>query len=346
MIGPFNLDQVHQGDCLELMKKLPSESIQTCVTSPPYWALRDYKVDGQVGVEGSPELYIEKITEIFNEVKRVLRDDGTLWINIGDVYANFNPGARDSQRWPKQSRNDHMPKMKRKSGLPHKNLLLLPARVAISLQAQGWIVRSDIIWNKPNAMPESVIGRPSKSHEYIYLMSKSQKYYYDKDSIAVPYKKSTIKRQDDSCVTTSNPDRPVKFKRTLSKTGKRNKRSVWTDSFRPFKGAHFATYPPELIEPCILAGCPEGGIVLDPFSGSGTTGIVALKHNRRFIGYELNPDYFQLSNERIEATRKGLTLKELRAGQESLLHENKAGRMLDGETWDQVPGGLRIKDKG
>lgn len=269
------------GDALEWLRQLPDNSVNTCVTSPPYWGLRDYGIDGQIGLEETPEAYVERMIAVFREVRRVLRDDGTLWLNLGDSYAGSGKGAwkvKDRQKEvyipDPDSPQCRLPKVP--SGLKPKNLIGIPWRVAFALQADGWYLRSDIIWYKPNAMPESVRDRPTKAHEYIFLLTKSERYYYDADAI----------KED---AVSGNPNRP-----------KRNKRTVWTVSTKPFKGAHFATFPPDLIEPCILAGCPEGGIVLDPFFGAGTTGLVARRHNRNFIGIELNPQYVEIAKNRIK----------------------------------------------
>ena len=297
------------GDALEWLRQLPDNSVNTCVTSPPYWGLRDYGIDGQIGLEETPEAYVERMVEVFREVRRVLRDDGTLWLNLGDSYAGSGKGAwkvKDRQKEvyipDPDSPQCRLPKVP--SGLKPKDLVGIPWRVAFALQADGWYLRSDIIWHKPNPMPESVKDRPTKAHEYIFLLAKSEKYYYDYESIKEPAINAgkTVKTNGaDGMVGGYDGYRTRDgFKRGITVKEKKNKRTVWSITTKPFKGAHFATFPPDLIEPCILAGCPEGGIVLDPFFGAGTTGLVARRHNRNFIGIELNPQYVEIAKNRIE----------------------------------------------
>ncbi|WP_442577828.1 DNA-methyltransferase [Mesorhizobium sp. ASY16-5R] len=301
------------GDCRQRLSELAPNSINTCVTSPPYFGLRDYGVPGQVGLESDPGDFVAAMVEVFAEVKRVLRDDGTLWLNLGDTYAGGGCGSRDPERWPKQSRNDHMPvHAKRSTGLPYKNLLGIPWRVAFALQADGWILRSDIIWNKPNPMPESVSDRPTKSHEYIFLFSKSPRYHYDADAIRTPLAAKTHTTFGASRKPRGDASGLVKSENFGSSCGERkprldplgniagaNKRDVWTVASKPYRGTHFATFPADLIEPCILAGCPAGGTVLDPFGGAGTTGLVADKFGRDAVLIELNPTYAELARARI-----------------------------------------------
>jgi len=308
------------------MKYLESESINCCVTSPPYWNLRDYKVDEQIGLEENLNLYVQKLVEVFREVRRVLRPDGTLWLNLGDSYSGSWRGMNDtktSNKGNKASR-DVLKKCVIPEGLKEKDLCGVPWRVAFALQNDGWYLRQDIIWAKNNPMPESVRDRCTKSHEYIFLLSKSAHYYFDAEAIAEPVTESTVKRLSQNIELQTGSSRvprkdngnmkavapryggkkyttnPEVFNRTKSGNAyefrpMRNKRSVWTVSTQPFKEAHFATYPPKLIEPCILAGCPHGGVVLDPFMGSGTTAMVALQLRRNFIGFELNPDYIEIA---------------------------------------------------
>lgn len=286
------------GDCIESLKKLPEQSVNTCVTSPPYYALRDYGVEGQIGLEATPEEFIQRLLAVFREVRRVLRDDGTLWVNMGD-------------NWDK-----------------NKQMMGMPWRLAFALQADGWYLRQDIIWHKTNPMPESVRDRCTKAHEYIFLLSKSKRYYFDHAAIREPavytgenrgvgfghgtdkesrgrervtardnFRRENSKRAaviPGQTVGTHRPDRE-----DTVPDGMRAKRNVWSLATRPFKGAHFATFPPELIEPCILAGCPVGGTVLDPFGGSGTTAGVAIVHGRDAVLCELNPDYADLVPARI-----------------------------------------------
>ena len=316
LLGTLELNRIYQFNCIDGLKLLPENSVNMCVTSPPYWGLRDYGVNGQLGLEETPEQYVKNMVDVFREVKRVLKDDGTLWLNLGDSYAGSMKGYMGNGEWAdrtgtKQGTNVGslgIPPTKAKEiGLKPKDLVGIPWRVAFALQADGWYLRSDIIWHKPNAMPESVKDRPTKAHEYIFLLSKSPKYYYDADSIREPYQsKPTNKLRDKNAegyqADYTQGDRFSAGARNYYSKGKRNKRTVWKVSTKPFKGAHFATFPPDLIEPCILAGCPEEGIVLDPFMGSGTTAIVALKNNRNFIGFEINPKYIEIANMRIEAT--------------------------------------------
>lgn len=273
--------KIFVGDCCQSLDSLPEKSIHSCITSPPYFGLRDYGIKGQIGLENTPELFVESMVNVFRKVKRVLRDDGTLWLNLGDSYYNYRPGKGQSvikQTFHKTKRDtpEICPRRANKLvGLKEKDLIGIPWRVALALQADGWYLRQDIIWNKPNPMPESVQDRCTKSHEYIFLLSKSPKYYFDSKSILEPVADITQKNE------------------------KRNKRSVWTVATKPFKDAHFATFPPSLIEPCVLAGCPVNGTVLDPFGGAGTTGVVAITNNRSAILCELNPEYAKMASVRI-----------------------------------------------
>lgn len=308
--------QLHLGDALEQLQALDSESVQTCVSSPPYFGLRDYGHDDQIGLESSPEKYVNQLVSVFDEVSRVLKPDGTLWLNLGDTYASsqcrYDPEI-NAKAGCTYTGKTSMPKGIRpssNSGLPPKNLIGIPWRVAFALQDAGWYLRQDIIWHKPNPMPESVKDRCTKAHEYIFLLSKGPNYYYDCDSIKEKAISHGGSRGGGKKISSSNdflPDGMDKQNLDLYGTTpeKRNKRSVWTVPTKPFSGAHFAVFPPDLIEPCILAGSPTGGTVIDPFMGSGTTGIVALKHGREFIGIELNPDYMEMAKKRIEdATRQ------------------------------------------
>jgi len=295
-----------QGDVIEQLQTLDAQSIHTCVTSPPYWGLRDYGVDGQIGLEETPELYVEKIVEVFREVKRVLRDDGTLWLNLGDSYASY----RDSKCSPQSVGNGQrgMPVTGAKNRgraafrskvIKHKDLVGIPWMVAFALRADGWYLRSDIIWNKTNPMPESVTDRPTKAHEYIFLLSKSQKYYYDNEAIKEPSKENygTRNRSNGKYHKEGFGLQPhTGLERNYTKA---NKRTVWTVSTKPYKGAHFATFPPNLIKPCILAGAPPRGTVLDPFFGSGTTGAVAQELDRQWVGIEINAEYVELAENRM-----------------------------------------------
>jgi DNA modification methylase len=293
---------IYQGGALEVLRSLPSESVHCCVTSPPYWGLRDYGVEGQLGLESTPEEYVSKMVEIFREVKRVLRNDGTLWLNLGDCY-NGSGGAGGD--YNKGGLKEGQPKYpgRKIARLKPKDLVGIPWRVALALQADGWYLRSDIIWHKPNAMPESVKDRCTKAHEYIFLLSKSKKYYYDADAIREPLSAHRAKQAGQK-VEPGNRQRGSEghfdgHKWFMNPLG-RNKRSVWTVPTQPFPEAHFAVYPPALITPCILAGCPVGGTVLDPFAGSGTTLLVAQRLGRSGIGIELNPDYCAMASRRID----------------------------------------------
>ena len=382
------------GNCLDVLATLPDESVQCCVTSPPYWGLRDYGIDGQLGLEETPDAYVEKMVAVFREVRRVLRDDGTLWLNLGDSYSGVAGSSMDKER-SKTINFATLPKRKDlEGGLKHKDLAGIPWRVAFALQADGWWLRQDIIWHKPNPMPESVTDRCTKAHEYIFLLTKSARYYYDSEAV----KERGVMVAGDSAGSMQRDTQEThglgggnsginlakqKLAAELQEKGysMRNKRSVWTVATKPFKGAHFATFPPDLIEPCILAGsaakccavcgapwervveriaatskkCPktdtmyqaQGGtgekktgtigmsgggridgysntlgyqptcecggetqpsMVLDPFSGAGTTGAVAVQHGRRYIGIELNPDYLEMSRKRIQLVRDSLTV--------------------------------------
>lgn len=293
-----------QGEVVEKLAEIPDESVHTCVTSPPYWGLRDYGHPGQLGLEDTPEEYVEKMVEVFREVRRILRDDGTLWLNLGDCYTSGGRKTRATDSKNKAREMNVRPIMP--NGLKPKDLVGIPWRVAFALQADGWYLRSDIIWNKPNAMPESVRDRPTKAHEYIFLLSKSPKYYYDADAIREPHihqdkigkNKTSRGKQGWALSHLGSPQQDSSGGVGFNPKG-RNKRTVWNVSTRPFKGAHFAVFPPDLIKPCILAGAPEGGVVLDPFFGSGTTGLVAQENGRDWIGIELNPEYIKIARERL-----------------------------------------------
>jgi DNA modification methylase len=301
-----------QGDCLEVLKTLPAESINCAVTSPPYYGLRDYGVDGQIGLEQTPNEYVAKLVEVFREVKRVLKDDGTLWLNLGDSYASAQKGSGGATNKQLTNRGSFFRPERydlASHGLKPKDLIGIPWRVAFALQADGWYLRQDIIWHKPNPMPESVRDRCTKAHEYIFLLSKSAKYFFDSDAIKEGSKTYTRKaskignkaQSDDGFRSYMVDSQTRGFGRDITTVG-RNKRSVWTVTTKPFKGAHFATFPQDLVEPCILAGCPEGGTVLDPFFGAGTVGVVAKKLGRNYVGIELNSQYIQIAERRIDAS--------------------------------------------
>ena len=378
-----------QGDCLQQLATLPAASVQCCVTSPPYWGLRDYGTAGQLGLEATPDEYVANMVAVFRAVRRVLRDDGTLWLNLGDSYSGVAGSSINKER-SKTINFATLPKRKDlEGGLKHKDLAGIPWRVAFALQADGWWLRQDIIWHKPNPMPESVTDRCTKAHEYIFLLTKSARYYYDANAIAEPVLESSTKRAAAGFVTSPRDDavagvsiganERTRFglREKFAMPSTRNKRSVWTVATRPFKEAHFATFPPELIEPCVLASTSHFGmcaeckapykrivergeipdrttrdntlgvipgrdkptrlnsvdmaviptettgwgktcncttdavepcVILDPFSGAGTTGVVAIKHSRCYIGTELNPDYVEMSRKRIQAEWDGITL--------------------------------------
>lgn len=304
--------KVITGDSLQVLKTLPEESIQCCVTSPPYWGLRDYGHSDQLGLESTPEEYVLKMVEIFREVRRVLRKDGTLWLNLGDSYAGNCSQASNNGRAGFGTVRETLIDRKGQNLKP-KDLVGIPWRVAFALQADGWYLRQDIIWAKPNPMPESVTDRCTKSHEYIFLMTKSGKYYYDNEAVRerqsasgiarAAYSRSTNAKNvyGDGFTNCINPktDEATRERERLGLG--RNRRSVWTVTTKPYKDAHFATFPPDLIEPCILAGSKAGDVILDPFAGSGTTLAVATKHNRNSIGIELNPEYVKLIHKRVLA---------------------------------------------
>ena len=306
-------NQILIGDVLEQLQQLPDGGVQTCVTSPPYWGLRDYGVEGQIGLEKTPEEYTEKMVAVFRDVRRVLCDDGTLWINLGDSYANDSKwGGQTSGKHVEYLHRQNLTRGKKTTGLKAKDLIGIPWRVAFALQADGWYLRSDIIWSKPNPMPESVTDRPTKAHEYVFLMSKSAKYYCDMDSIRDPQSSgypSSFEKRGESWHSHDADMQKGNAKHNMRDHGKdrshvshplgRNRRTVWEIATQPYPEAHFATFPEKLVEPCVLAGSRERDLVLDPFMGSGTTALVALKAQRKFVGIELNPEYAELAKKRI-----------------------------------------------
>jgi DNA modification methylase len=319
---------VYVGDCLESLRTMPEKSVHCCVTSPPYWGLRDYGVSGQLGLEKTPEEYVSKMVEVFREVRRVLRDDGTLWLNLGDSYAatTKQTGRNDRDRphngeprgtYDVGTAGDKTEIRTALNGLKPKDLVGIPWRVAFALQADGWYLRQDIIWAKPNPMPESVTDRCTKSHEYVFLLSKSAKYFYDADAVKEP----VVRAWNSSNGGNLSPTGIHKANGAMRERGgsypvcdgTRNRRSVWQISTRPYKGAHFATFPPALIEPCVKAGCPAGGVVLDPFGGSGTTGRVASDLGRSSILCELNTDYVELIRQRLTEPAKPVKKKRAKA---------------------------------
>ena len=299
-------DTILYGDCRETLKNLTNLSVQMCVTSPPYYGLRDYGGEkNQIGQEQTPEEFIDELVKVFSIVKDKLKDDGTLWVNIGDSYYNYRPSKGKS--YPKQTVSktkqdlpDYSSKRNNKlSNLKEKDLIGIPWMLAFALRADGWYLRQDIIWHKPNPMPESVKDRCTKSHEYIFLLSKNKKYYYDNEAIKEPVKQDwgTRNRANGKYHNSGSGLQPHSGL-TKSYTTK-NKRSVWSITNKPYKHAHFATFPPDLIVPPILAGSKKGDIILDPFMGSGTTGMVAKEHGRYFVGCELHDDYSELIRQRM-----------------------------------------------
>lgn len=314
--------RIINGDCREALTALPDESVHCCVTSPPYFGLRDYGVEGQMGLEPTPDEFVAGMVAVFREVRRVLREDGTLWLNIGDTYNN-NPSTSDIPRAEQGNGSGafqipgekHVQANRAKpnkaqplieAGIKKKDLIGIPWMLAFALRADGWYLRQDIIWSKPNPMPESVQDRCTKAHEYLFLLSKGPRYYYDTAAIA---EKATGEAPGNTKATKGGraygegaaEHRTAANLHNIGARETRNKRSVWEVATQPFKEAHFATFPPALVEPCILAGCPRGGTVLDPFFGAGTTGLVADRLQRNCIGIELNPEYAAIADRRINA---------------------------------------------
>lgn len=328
--------QIMVGDCLERLKEIADGSIHCCVTSPPYWGLRDYGMNEQIGLEETPQAYVEKMVLVFREIWRVLRDDGNLWLNIGDSYANNASTSNiprseqgngtgsfamysERQHLERRAKPNRLTTMKH-NGLKHKDLVGIPWRLAFALQADGWYLRSDIIWAKPNPMPESVTDRPTKGHEYVFLLTKNERYFYDADALReshssidadgnhkwtgkpVTEMRDAPHKEAGRRYSESDVD-PIKGEPGLRSLGYhplgRNARTVWSIASQPFSGAHFATMPPALVERCIKAGCPEGGVVIDPFGGAGTTALVAARLQRDSILIELNPKYAEIARERI-----------------------------------------------
>lgn len=275
---PFRLTRstLFEGNALTVLQALPSESVQCVITSPPYWGLRDYGIDNQIGLEPSLAQFLNRLTFVFAEVKRVLKPDGTLWLNIGDSYTSGNRGYRATDKKnPARAMNVRPPTP---DGLKPKDLIGVPWRLAFALQDDGWFLRSDVVWNKPNAMPESVQDRPIRSHEYLFMLTKSERYYYDRAAVREP----------------------------ADLGGLRHRRTVWNVNTKPFAGAHFATFPPELIRPCVLASSRPGDFILDPFFGSGTVGLVAQEENRQYIGIELNPEYVNMAAARLHGLHSNI----------------------------------------
>jgi DNA modification methylase len=301
-------DVIYFGDCRDTMRQWAKDGVkaQTCVTSPPYFGLRDYGHDGQIGLEQTPEDYIAAMVEVFRCVRDVLVEDGTLWLNIGDSYngsgGNHKEHHKNDSGFQGQiGAKNHQGRGNNVNGLKPKDLIGIPWMLAFALRADGWYLRQDIIWHKPNPMPESVRDRCTKAHEYVFLLSKSPKYYFDNNAIKEKaHTTDNSNRNRDESRLNNTPGRTRMGGLKTNHYEMKNKRSVWSVTTKPYKGAHFAVFPPELITPCVLAGAPEGGIVLDPFIGSGTTAMVAKQNNRHYLGCELNQDYKPLQNERIQ----------------------------------------------
>ncbi len=313
------------GDCRERLRDLPDRSVHCVVTSPPYWSLRDYGAAGQLGLEPTPEAYVGALVEVFREVRRVLRDDGTVWLVLGDSFAGGGPHHGETNRGKSGTNRGSRTVLDRRAlpGLKPKDLVGIPWRAVFALQADGWWLRSDVVWAKKNPMPESVLDRPTRAHEYLFLLAKSRRYFYDAEAVREPFAETTLERlrqasfdrqsggpKDGLNRHVSARRAPVNLRgRAMApqveerphKAGGRNLRSVWHLASEPFKGAHFAVFPTRLVEPCIKAGCPVGGTVLDPFAGAGTTGLVAARHGRNAVLIELNPVYAAMARERLSA---------------------------------------------
>lgn len=331
---------LYTGDVLECLRELADESVHCVVTSPPYWGLRDYGIEGQIGLERTPQEYVARMVEVFREVRRVLRADGTVWLNLGDCYTGSGKAGNNPEYWGKHKEFGHLTganpgrfgyaMFTPPPGLKRKELVGIPWRVAFALQADGWYLRSDIIWSKPNPMPESVTDRPTKSHEYIFLLTKAARYWYDAEAIKEEVTgnahargdgvnpKARARKTPDGWDTSRGNGGHGSFHREGRERGRvkqnpsfsaavhevvsmRNRRTVWTIATQPYPEAHFATFPEKLVEPCILAGCPEGGTLLDPFCGSGTALQVALRLGRRAVGIELKTEYMAMTRKRIAA---------------------------------------------
>jgi DNA modification methylase len=302
-------------DCLDALRSLPGDSLHCCVTSPPYYGLRDYGMDGQIGREATPEEYVTRLTAVFSELRRALRPDGTFWLNISDTYCGTgNKGGYADPKYPDGRTGDHVSITQKRPGCKPKDLIGIPWLLAFALRADGWYLRNDIIWEKANPMPESVRDRCSRSYEHIFLLTKSKKYYFDSAAIAEPIAAGTAARltagrndnhkyadyvPGQNTIQNINRPRAAGTFNEFNRSPLRNKRDIWRINTVPYSGAHFAAFPPKLAETCILAGCPENGVVIDPFFGSGTTGYAAKKLNRQYIGIELNPEYCELARERI-----------------------------------------------
>jgi DNA modification methylase len=312
------------GDAVAMLKTLPDKSVDCCITSPPYYGLRDYGAEGQIGVEQTPDEYISRLSDVFGEVRRVLNPTGTLWLNIADSYAGSGKGAgyknyrKSKQRYVYAADDPAVNIPKSWGRIKPKDMIGIPWTLALALRDSGWYLRSDIIWHKPNAMPNPVKDRPVSAYEHIFLMSKSRKYHFDFTALEVPVANSTVSRYKRGFHSDRYADgapgqtpQSIQQPRTIENIPKmRRGRDVWSISTNNCNAAHFATFPVELVKPCILAGCRENGIVLDPFFGSGTVGAAALMLGRKYVGIELNPEYCTLAKNRIAATKKDKPMRE------------------------------------
>lgn len=307
------------GHCVDVLREMPADSVQACITSPPYWGLRNYQAPGQIGLEPTLEAHLAALVEVFREVRRVLHPRGTLWLNYGSMYANDGGGGTQGETGQMAGRavvsarqGTRLP-----AGYKSKDLILMDARIAMALQADGWYLRSEIIWHKPNSMPESAADRPMRDYEKLFLFSKSEHYHYDRRAVLEPFRSDEGKRSRQRWISGwrqgAGPHTPIAHNvvrmrpkggaATTLDTNGRLLRTVWTIASQPFKGAHFATFPPRLPERCVLLTSKPGDLILDPFCGAGTTGLVALRHGRRFVGIDVNEAYLAMARERFERER-------------------------------------------
>lgn len=303
----IELNTIYNMDCLKGLRNMADNSVDCCITSPPYFGLRDYGVDGQIGLEQSPEEYIARLVDVFAEVLRVLKPTGTLWLIIGDTYNGYKGNANQKNTETMYAGHRHQPTRKPGHGLEdkrlkNKDLIGIPWTLAFALRSLGYYLRQDIIWHKPNPMPEAVRDRCTKAHEYIFLLTKSDRYYFDAEAIKEPARKDNRPHMVHHRRIENGTYREKYSDYTITPSEQRNKRDVWTVSTKPEKSAHFAAYPKELIEPCVLAGCPIGGVILDPFMGTGTTAMVAKIYGRNYIGFEINVEYMSIINKKIQVT--------------------------------------------
>lgn len=310
------MNEILQGDSLAVLKTFQSESVDCVITSPPYFGLRDYGIEGQIGLEKSPELFVEKLTEIFREVRRILKKKGTLWLNLGDSYATDGPSGWQGKNGGRASRAftaENLP-IKKSEGIKVKDLIGIPWMVAFALRADGWYLRQDIIWAKPNVMPESVKDRCTRSHEHVFMFSKSANYFYDTDAIREPLAQSSIEKvkygwksekANNAGILSRTAMKGIDVEQMgdrFTNPKGRNKRDVWFVNTSGSNMAHVAMFPEKLIEPMVLAGCPLGGVCLDPFMGAGTTAVVAQKLGRNYLGIEINPTYIEIAQQRLNGT--------------------------------------------